>query len=287
MNTFAGYSASRVNPQWVQMVQQQVAAFIDRLLNAGLAETEGDLIHLTLLGRACGSSSLSFESSLRLVELVRTFKTSEAAPIHVLAIVQVLAEMDAVYTPIMRKGQSEAARTRDVSSRYGHSITSILQRYCADRFEFWARCKRAALVYDWIEGIPIDALEKRYSTTPFAGAIGYGNIIGIADATRFHLRSAHQILATLLPDQQEFLKELDEVLQRLEFGLPFAALPLAKLRVALTRGQCLALFGAGVTTSDHIRGMDDESLRQCVGRPTAGLLRTALVRERTAEPRSE
>ncbi|MCR2831729.1 hypothetical protein NR402_15780 [Acidithiobacillus ferrooxidans] len=30
---------------------------------------------------------------------------------------------------------------------------------------------------------------KRFSTTPFGGAIGYGTIIGIADdRTRFHLR---------------------------------------------------------------------------------------------------
>jgi replicative superfamily II helicase len=263
VNTFAGYSASRANPQWVQILEQQVGEFVDRLLNASLAEVEGDLIHLTLLGRACGASSLSFESSLRLVELVRTFKTAHTAPIHVLAIIQVLAEMDAVYTPIMKKGQSEAVRASNVSSWYSLS---------PDRLEFLARCKRAALVYDWIEGIPVDVLEKFYSTTPFAGVIGYGNIIGIADATRFHLRSAHQILATLLPEQEEFLNGLDEVLQRLEFGLPSAALSLAKLPVLLTRGQCLALFGAGITTSDQIGSMDDESLGQCVGRSTGGTL---------------
>lgn len=70
----------------------------------------------------------------------------------------------------------------------------MLQRYCGDQYEFWARCKCAPLLHDWIEGTPVDVLERRYSTTPFAGAMGYGNIIGIADATRFHLRSAHQIL---------------------------------------------------------------------------------------------
>jgi hypothetical protein len=43
------------------------------------------------------------------------------------------------------------------------------------------------------------------------------------------LRSAHQILATLFPDQPDFLKGLDEILQRLEFGLPSTALPLTKV----------------------------------------------------------
>lgn len=32
---------------------------------------EGDLVSLTMLGKACGYSSLSFESSLRLVDLMR------------------------------------------------------------------------------------------------------------------------------------------------------------------------------------------------------------------------
>jgi helicase len=251
-----------------------VAALVARLLQARLAELEGDLIHLTLLGRACGASSLSFESSLRLVELMGRLSTVQNSPQHVLAMVQVLDEMDAVYTPIMKKGQSESIRVNDVAQRYGQQVTPTLQRYCRDQFEFWARCKRAALLYDWVEGTPVDVLEKRYSTTPFAGAIGYGNIIGIADATRFHLRSAHQILSTLLPDQPEFLRRLNEILQRLEFGLPLEALPLAKLPVRLTRGQCLALVAIGVHNPTELDALNELHLRACVGTATAALLRS-------------
>lgn len=55
VNTFGGYSASRANPQWIAIVEHEVSALVDRLLQAGLAEREGELIHLTLLGRACGA----------------------------------------------------------------------------------------------------------------------------------------------------------------------------------------------------------------------------------------
>ena len=273
VNTFGGYSASRANPQWIALVERDVTALVDRLLQAGLAEREGDLIHLTLLGRACGSSSLSFESSLRLVELMGHLNVGQTAPGQILAMVQVLDEMDAIYTPIMKKGQSESVRAGEVAQRFGHQVPQMLQRYCRDQFEFWARCKRAALLHDWIEGTPVDVLEKRYSTTPFGGAMGYGNIIGIADATRFHLRSAHQILATLFPDQPDFLKGLDDILQRLEFGLPLVALPLTKIAVRLTRGQCLALASVGVHTPDQLRALTNERLRDCVGPATAALLR--------------
>lgn len=273
VNTFGGYSASRANPQWIQRVEQDVAAFVDRLLHARLAEREGDLIHLTLLGRACGASSLSFESSLRLVELMTQLDVSRTPPSHTLALIQVLDEMDAVYTPVLKKGQSESVRAANVAQRYGQHITQVLQRYCRDQFEFWARCKRAALLYDWIEGTAVDVLEKRYSTTPFGGAIGYGNVIGIADATRFHLRSAHKIISTLLPDQPEFLLEVDDILQRLEFGLPSVALPLTKLRVPLTRGQYLALVAAGVRDVGALDALADGHLLACVGASTAALLR--------------
>jgi hypothetical protein len=187
--------------------------------------------------------------------------------------VQVMDEMDAIYTPVMKKGQSESVRASEAAQRFGHEMSQILQRYCRDQIEFWARCKRAALLHDWIEGTPVDVLEKRYSTTPFGGAIGYGNIIGIADATRFHLRSAHQILATLFPHEPEFLKALDVILQRLELGLPSDALPLAALRVRLTRGQCLALCSVGVHNADDLSKLDDAQLRQHVGPSTAALLR--------------
>lgn len=273
VNTFGGYSASRANPQWISLVEIEVTALVERLLQAGLAEREGDLVHLTLLGRACGASSLSFESSLRLVELMKQLNAAQTPPTQVLAMVQALDEMDAIYTPVMKRGRSESVRANDAAQRYGQPMMQALQRYCRDDFEFWARCKRAALLYDWIEGTPVDVLEKRFSTTPFGGAIGYGNIIGIADGTRFHLRSAHQILSTLFPDQPEFLKGLDEILQRLEFGLPSAALPLVKVPVRLTRGQYLALANAGAGTPEGVNALSDERLRDCVGAAATALLR--------------
>lgn len=274
VNTFGGYSASRANPQWVAMLERDVTTLVDRLLQAGLAERESDLVHLTLLGRACGSSSLSFESSIRLVELMGRVDMAQTPPGHMLAMVQVLDELDAVYTPVMKKGQSESVRVGEVAQRFGPQMPHTLQRYCRDQIEFWARCKRAALLNDWIEGMPIDALERHYSTTPFGGAIGYGNIIGIADATRFHLRSAHQILTALFPDQPAFLTALDEILQRLEFGLPSSAMPLTKLSARLTRGQCLALLAIGIRNASDLQTLGSDRLRSIVGAETAALLRS-------------
>ncbi|KMO19680.1 DEAD/DEAH box helicase [Methylobacterium indicum] len=269
VNTFGGYTASRANPQWISRVEGEISALVERLLQAGLAEREGELIHLTLVGRACGASSLSFESSIRLVELMRQVDISGIQPFQVVAMIQVLDEMDAIYTPVMKKGRSESVRAADVAQRYGHPLAQSLQRYCRDEVGFWGRCKRASLMYDWMSGEPIDILEKRYTTTPFQGAISYGDIIRIADGTRFHLRSAHQILSALFPDQPEFLSGLDEILRRLEFGLPDGAVSLVRLPVALTRGQYLALFSAGCTTIESVRDLGMEVLVALVGKEPA------------------
>jgi replicative superfamily II helicase len=277
VNTFGGYSASRANPQWIAAVERDVTAFVGRLLHAGLAEPEGELIHLTLLGRACGASSLSFESSLRLVELMGHLVAAQPPPFHMLALIQVLDEMDAVYTPVMKKGQAESIRVGEAAHRFGPPVAHTLQRYCKDHFEYWARCKRAALLHDWIAGTPVDVLEKRFSTTPFGGAIGYGNIIGIADATRFHLRSAHQILSTLLPHEPDFLQGLDVILQQLEFGLPSPVLPLTKLPVRLSRGQFLALAAVGVQDVAALEALDNSAFRQCVGAASAAILRPSTM----------
>jgi helicase len=278
VNTFGGYAAARTNPNWVAMVEPRVANFVDRLLQAGLAEKEGDdVVHLTLLGQAVGGSSLSFESGLRLVELLRNIDVATTPPVHVLALVQVLQEMSDVYTPLMTRGRAESARVNDFIVRYSQPMLRLLQRYGADEQELWRRCKRAAILFDWVEGVPVDSLERRYTVNAYAGAIRYGDIVSIADATRFHLRSAHRILAALFPEQPSFLEAVDVVLTRLEFGLPERALPLRKLPVALTRGQCLALLEAGVQTPEAISAMSDAQLVSCVGSSTSVRFRPQLI----------
>lgn len=271
VNTFGGYTASSANPQWIKLAETKVSELVTQLLQAELAEKEGDIVHLTLLGRACGSSSLSFESSLRLIELMRQLDAAQTDPLQVLAIVQVLSEMDAIYTPVMRRGRSESVRSSEATQRFGRSIVEGLQRFCRDEFEFWARCKRASLLRDWIDGTPVEELEKRYSTTRYQGAISYGDIIQIADSARFHLRSAHQIISTLFPDQPMFLSGLDQLLHRLEFGLPEAALLLTA--IPLTRGQYLALFASGCATVEDAKNLTLEALVECIGTDRASRLR--------------
>ena len=272
VNTFGGYSASRANPQWIKLVDAEVVALVARLLQAGLAEQEGELIHLTLLGRACGSSSLSFESSLRLIELMKQLNAAhsrslagagdhpgprrDGCDLHAGHEARTVGECSCERGGAALRSADDAGAATLLPRRV-RVLGAMQARILAVRLDRRHACRRAG------ETLLDDALQ---------GAIGYGNIIGIADAARFHLRSAHQILSALFPDQPAFLAALDELLQRLEFGLPAPVLPLAALRATLTRGQYLTLSAAGCSTADDVGKLSREKLTECVGASTASLL---------------
>ncbi|WP_245503147.1 DEAD/DEAH box helicase [Rhizobium ruizarguesonis] len=271
VNTFGGYTASRTNPDWVSHVSLEVSGLVKRMLDLGLAEMQGDLVHLTLLGRACGASSLSFDSSLRLVDLLRNFNTSAGA-LAVLALIQVLDEMDSTYISVFKKGRGESVRASDAAQRFGVDVMRSLQRFAADEFNFWQRCKRASILFDWLEGIEVEEIERRYSYTPFQGNVSYGDIIRVTDATRFHLRSAHQIFAAMFPEQPELLTQLAEMLDRLEFGLPAEALALRNVGT-LSRGQYLTLYHQGCRSADDVDAISLERLVDLIGKHSAMLMR--------------
>lgn len=269
-NTYGGYLAGRRSSAWKAQTTRSIEELLARMLSLGLLETEGEFVRLTLLGRACGNSSLSFDSAIRLVELLRVVQRTTLVPEHLMAILQVLPESDYGYTPLMKKGRSEAERPRQASERYGSEITHLLQRNTADEFDYWKRCKRAAILWDWIAGISLDQIEKRYSPNPFQGIITQGDIRKFADATRFHLRAAHQIMSVLFIEHGPSGEAIERLLLQLELGIPESLLDLRRLPVPLARGEYLALGAQGLTTVD------------AVGRATLAQL-TAILGERRAE----
>lgn len=272
VNTFAGFAASLRDPSWTPAVTTRLNELLERMIHAMLAERDGYYLQLTLLGRACGGSSLSFESALRLVELLRVVNLTAAPPHELIALVQVLPEMDAVYTPLYKRGTSENMRGGDVARRYGASTAALLQRYVPDQHGYWQRCKRATIAWDWIEGVAIEEIERRYTANPFQGVVNYGDIVRITDATRFHLRSAHQIIAALVVDNPDWLARADTIATRLEFGLPEAALQLVELPFRLTRGQYLALYRAGLVRANDVLSLQKAELAEHIGEWSAALL---------------
>jgi helicase len=143
-----------------------------------------------------------------------------------------------------------------------------------DHFAYYARCKRASILWDSINGVSIEKIEEAYTANPYQGKIGYGDIRKFADSTRFHLSAAHRLTHILFVSGGPTEETIDRLLRQLEIGLPAQALGLVDIPVDLTRGDYLALLSAGIQNPDQVWQRSDEQLLQILG-PLVGRLLSA------------
>ncbi|MGX5817694.1 DEAD/DEAH box helicase [Chitinophaga lutea] len=261
-NTYGGFLANKTNPDWYKNMGFHVAELYEEMKRLGIVEEENNIVHLTILGRACAESVLSFRSALRLVDLLKSRPKSFISAVDLMAIVQALPESDDIYTPMFKKGQSEAKWPNEISRRYSIEISQLLQKFVSgDAFKYYARCKRASILFDWIKGDPTETIEERYrSNNPFSGNITYGNIKTFADFTRFQLRSAYKIATVIFPGQIIDDQEFDSLLRCLEAGIPADCIDLLTLPFQMSREEHLALYRNGIKTKDQLYVKTQEDL---------------------------
>lgn len=270
-STYGGYLGGLRDPGWHDEVGDRLETLLFRMEELDLIEEEEGQIRLSLLGRACGGSGLSFASAMRLVDLLRRIGEDLTAE-GLMAAIQVLPEVGG-YTSIFKKGTKESAWQRDVALHYGHPIAVALQRGAKDAFDYYGRCKRAAILRSWIDGKPMEAIEEKYSITPFGGNVGPGDVTGFANRTRLYLRAAHGIADILLLGEGPDEGAIDVLVQRLEVGLPEDTLGLMDLPVGLMRGEYLALYNADYSTTEAVLALPAEELRRYVGQQRVERLR--------------
>jgi replicative superfamily II helicase len=265
IGTYGGYLANRRDSAWRAQMSQTIEALLGKMIELGLVEEEGLNVHLTLLGRACATSTLSFRSALRLVEVLRSLHGRALRAVDLMGIIQVLPELDEAYTPVFRKGTREAVRVNQAAQHFARDLVLLMQDQAADFYVYYARCKRAAILADWIAGKELQAIEQTYSTTPFGGAIGYGDVRRFADSTRFHLRPAYQIASLIFLDKAPNQEAIDSLLKQLEMGIPAELLGLLDLPMILTRGDYLKLAARSVHAVAEFWKLTDEEIIGVLG----------------------
>ena len=243
-NTYGGYVAGRNNPDWRLQMDAEVEHIILSLIKAGIAEQEGPMLQLTLVGLTCANSSLSFESILRLLHLLKQLNINTLTLERLLALTQMLPELDATYTPLFKNGNKEKQWPHHAAVVIGNDLIQLYQRSLLDPLTYLRRAKRALLVNAWIEGRAMESLEQTYTNSPFV-AVSYGDVRRIVDATRYHFRSVVPIVQALHPVLLLDDEALNLLTTRLEVGLPPMALPLLKVSI-LNRGEILLLVQHGV-----------------------------------------
>lgn len=260
-NTYGGFLSARREPEWRAMMGQQVDDLLSRMIYDGLIDEELGNLRLSILGRACGESPLSLESAMRLVEMLRRLDPDEIVPVQLLALAEALPERDASYTPQIRGGEPRWAS--QIANDFGHDIARLLRTRAESDRSYYARCKRALVIADWIEGKSMTRIEADYSLNGFA-QVRPGDIRGYADGTRFLLDAIFRIAAIVTGHSPE-AGEVENLLKRLELGLPAKALPLASLPMPLDRGAVLDLWQARLTDAESIVEADPAYLVELIG----------------------
>jgi helicase len=262
LSTFGGYLKARVRPNWTQQASALIQNWMIRLLQDRVIEEHDGRINLTLLGRAIAEASMSFESSLRLVEIVIRLPAMKFSPETLMVLTQMLPELDDRYTPLFKRGKREIGWPQHAVKKYGGDIVRVLQERCnGDNWTYYGRAKRACVLGDWVTGVSIQAIEERY-TVQARHPMARGDIQGIADTTRFHLSSAYDIVSILNPENSPEPKTMDAFLTSLETGLPTELLYFLKWPIVLSRGGCIALADAGIQTINDLKAADSQKLER-------------------------
>jgi replicative superfamily II helicase len=260
-NTYGGFLAILRDPTWKAAMAARVNDLLARMIRDELVEEEDGRLRLSMLGRACGESPLSLESSLRLVEMLRRLAGHPLPLESLLALTEALPERDEDYTPQNRHGEPDWAR--QANWRFDANVVQLMRLRAESDRAYYARCKRALVVADWIAGEATSDIERTYSSNAFS-PMGAGDIRGFADGTRYLFDAVIRI-TSIVTEIAFDSAEVDALLKRLDLGLPPEALALTELPVRLDRGAILALWRDGLTTVDGIAGAGLERLRTVVG----------------------
>lgn len=272
-NTYGGYLAILRDPQWRDRMSADVERLLDRMIVDGLIEQLDGMLRLTILGRACGESPLELESALQLIEMIDQLSAEEATPETLLVVLEALPERDADFTPQHRSGESRWQQS--AAHRFGYDVARLLRRGAGSDRDYYGRCKRALVIADWIEGMPARNIEDTYSLNPF-NRVGYGDIRGFADGSRFLLESAIRI-ASIVLERSEDEERVMALFQRLDLGVPAEILAVVNLRVELERGELLTLWQAGICTPEKIIETALDDLEAMIGQKARRLQETATM----------
>lgn len=271
-NTYGGYLATLRDPGWRARMIPHLERLITRMIQQGLIEEEGGALRLTILGRACGESPLSLDSALRAVELIRRLPREHVVIENLLVLIEALPERDSDYTPQVR-GAGESGWQQEAARRFDRSVSELLRIAAASDREHYARCKRALIVRDWIDGKPTLEIEQRYSSNAFS-AVGHGDVRGYADGCRFLLESVTR-MAAIIHETAEAPEQAAALYKRLEVGVPAEVLPLVHTAAILSRGELLLLWRAGVTSFKALSTMPLVDCQRIVGARAEALIATA------------
>lgn len=262
-NTYGGFLRARNEPGWRERMDRRFEDVIADLIGLELLEEEDNRIRLTLLGRDCAHSALAFSSVKRWIRLVGQADAAHLTLERIMALMQVIKEMDDTYTPFFKNGKLERTWAYELSRRFDEPLARALQGGSDDPLDHFRRCKRVLVLTDWIKGVAVEDIETTY-TNNLNVSMAYGDQLRIATNTRLYLRSLLGMTMTLRPAVLFADDEVNSLMRRLEVGLPNDALPLLEI-TGLNRGEYMTLYSRGIRSENAFWALEEHAMADLLG----------------------
>ncbi len=236
-----------------------------QLITDGYITDEMGTYYLSPLGKLVVRNGLSVQSALHLDRFVESYCSVQPNPIEILVQICLLSELKDFFIRVSRSeilSHSWSKAISTIAHEQGLPSTSlILERLATPqklRKDHHKAFKKTLLLYDWIQGKSIQALEKQYGI--YSGAIQrLGEESSWLIGCLIELAAAHAF-------EKNWIDRLTALQNQVLFGLPEKALDWSPLLRGkkVSRDQVLSLIEAGFHSPKQIQENDRECLSDII-----------------------
>lgn len=248
------------NAMWASEERRRLEELVDDLTAGGLiTEVRPRVMRLTSLGQVAAALILHVESVRRIRRAVRAISDAgeRLDDVALIVLAQLTVELEGIFVPGAGAPPAVELVTAPGALFEGREVTYLALTDTsaiasdADRV-VGERYRRFAGVRDWLQGRDLGDVEARYAGGGDRPALSY--LRAAATRTEDVLLGVVTIAATERPDLAETLRSLGPRLRaRLEVGGSAEAGRLNRLRLNLSRRQCLDLVRMGIRTEEELR----------------------------------
>ena len=237
-------------------LEARIPTHVESLVQAGLIERTNEQLVVSELGAVCAAKGISVSDFQLIVDWICQEATGDR--ISDLDTLLAAARTDSVVRsrfpmPGVEAVDWQGALERHIEEDGLSRGVLALWRQAIDPYRRGRMAKIAFSMDRWVSGRSTREMEREL-------AVRAGVVRGVARTASWVLDAAKDA-APLLGASEQFIEALDELSQRLLYGVPFECVRLAALPITgLNRGMLMELLERGFTDLDVVLEATDQSL---------------------------
>ena len=269
-NSFAAYKA---NPDQISWSGLEIESALAKLQEYKLLELKNQIYSLTELGKISGQEGIEVSSIVRLIQVLQGIPPDSLSEFDLICIAQITLELDDQPFPtnVKQRSRKSSFNPHKEIDRWKIELEKLninekvrlsLMRLGNGLSEYRVteRRKRAVATIMWYQGYELSEIET-HLMQHHRGANAAGPIRAAASRTQDLMSATTQVADLICNNTKKFSSRIDEILLRLELGIPKIIIPLAqKCEDSLSRGDYLLLINNNLASASAIASSNEDEL---------------------------